>query len=73
YWEIGQFISERLRTAKWGAKVVGELSDYIKRHGGSNCAVPNCTNSITPNAEGSLLNIILSYSESLIRRSSSCA
>ena len=33
YWEIGQFISERLKTAEWGAKVVGDLSDYIKRHG----------------------------------------
>jgi len=32
YWEIGQFISERLRTEKWGAKVIEELSDYIKRH-----------------------------------------
>ena len=31
YWEIGQFISERLRTEKWGAKVIEELSDYICR------------------------------------------
>ncbi|MCQ2148105.1 MAG: DUF1016 N-terminal domain-containing protein [Bacteroidales bacterium] len=33
YWEIGMFISERIKTSEWGANVVGELSDYIKRHG----------------------------------------
>lgn len=30
-WEIGQFISLQLSTARWGTNVVGELADYIKR------------------------------------------
>ena len=31
YWEIGQYISDRLKSSQWGAKVVGELADYLKR------------------------------------------
>ncbi len=30
-WEIGQFISVQLKSAQWGAKVVSELADYLKR------------------------------------------
>ena len=30
-WEIGQFISLQLSTARWGTNVVGELADYLKR------------------------------------------
>lgn len=31
YWEIGQYISEKLKSSQWGANVVGELADYLKR------------------------------------------
>lgn len=31
YWEIGQYISDRLKSSQWRAKVVGELADYLKR------------------------------------------
>ena len=30
-WEVGRFISLQLKNAKWGAKVVGDLADYLKR------------------------------------------
>ena len=30
YWEIGQYISDRLKSSQWGTKVVGELADYLK-------------------------------------------
>lgn len=30
-WEVGQFISERLKSAQWGSKVVSDLADYLKR------------------------------------------
>lgn len=30
YWEIGQYISDKLRLSQWGANVVGELADYLK-------------------------------------------
>lgn len=30
-WEIGQYISHQLKSARWGAKVVSELADYLKR------------------------------------------
>ena len=30
-WEIGQYISMQLKSARWGAKVVGDLADYLKR------------------------------------------
>lgn len=30
-WEVGQYISNRLRSAQWGAKVVSDLADYLKR------------------------------------------
>ena len=30
-WEIGQYISMQLKSSKWGAKVVGDLADYLKR------------------------------------------
>lgn len=29
-WEIGQYISLQLSTARWGTNVVGELADYLK-------------------------------------------
>jgi len=31
YWEVGQFVSERLRSSEWGDHVVGELADYLQR------------------------------------------
>ena len=31
YWEIGQYISSQLKSSAWGAKVVSELADYLKR------------------------------------------
>lgn len=31
YWEIGQYISIKLSTSQWGANIVGELADYLKR------------------------------------------
>ena len=30
YWAVGAFVSSRLKSAAWGAKVVEELSDYLK-------------------------------------------
>ena len=30
-WEVGQYISQQLKSAHWGAKVVCELADYLKR------------------------------------------
>lgn len=30
-WEIGQYISSQLKSARWGAKVVSDLADYLKR------------------------------------------
>jgi len=30
-WEVGQYISIQLKSARWGAKVVSELADYLKR------------------------------------------
>ena len=30
-WEVGQYISLQLKSARWGAKVVSELADYLKR------------------------------------------
>ncbi len=32
YWEVGAFISDRLKNAEWGDHVVSELADYLKRH-----------------------------------------
>lgn len=32
YWEVGAYISDRLRNAQWGDHVVSELADYLKRH-----------------------------------------
>ena len=32
YWEVGAFISDRLKNALWGDHVVSELADYLKRH-----------------------------------------
>ena len=31
-WTIGEYISHQLQSANWGAKVVSDLADYIKRH-----------------------------------------
>ena len=31
YWEIGQYISLQLKSARWGTKVVVDLADYLKR------------------------------------------
>lgn len=30
-WEVGQYISQQLNSSQWGAKVVSELADYLKR------------------------------------------
>ena len=30
-WEVGQYISQQLKSAHWGTKVVSELADYLKR------------------------------------------
>lgn len=30
YWTVGAFVSAKLKSAAWGAKVVEELSDYLK-------------------------------------------
>lgn len=30
-WEIGQYISARIKSASWGAKVVDELSEYLQQ------------------------------------------
>lgn len=30
-WEIGQYISFRIKSSGWGAKVVDELSEYLGR------------------------------------------
>ena len=30
-WEVGQYISIQLKSAQWGAKVVSDLADYLKR------------------------------------------
>lgn len=32
YWEVGGYISIRLKNAQWGDHVVSELADYLKRH-----------------------------------------
>lgn len=32
YWDVGAFISDRLKNAQWGNHVVSELADYLKRH-----------------------------------------
>ncbi|MCQ2375680.1 MAG: DUF1016 N-terminal domain-containing protein, partial [Salinivirgaceae bacterium] len=32
YWEVGAYISNRLKNAQWGDHVVSELADYLKRH-----------------------------------------
>jgi len=31
YWEVGQFVSNHLRSSEWGDHVVGELADYLQR------------------------------------------
>lgn len=31
YWEVGQYISEKLKTSQWGTNVENELADYLKR------------------------------------------
>lgn len=31
-WEVGQYVSDKLKSAAWGDKVVTELADYLKRH-----------------------------------------
>ena len=30
-WEIGQYISMQLKSARWGTKIVSDLADYLKR------------------------------------------
>ena len=30
-WEVGQYVSAQLKSSHWGAKVVSELADYLKR------------------------------------------
>ena len=29
YWEVGQYISERLKSSAWGEKVVTDLADFL--------------------------------------------
>lgn len=29
-WEVGQYISVQLKSARWGAKIVSDLADYLK-------------------------------------------
>ena len=31
YWEVGEYISMRLKSSAWGSHIVGELADYLKR------------------------------------------
>ena len=31
YWEVGDFVSQRLKSSAWGDHVVSELADYLKR------------------------------------------
>lgn len=31
YWEVGQYVSLRLKSSEWGTHVVGELADYLRR------------------------------------------
>lgn len=31
YWDVGLYISTKLKSSQWGANVVGELADYLKR------------------------------------------
>ena len=30
YWEVGQYISDRLKSSAWGERVVTDLADYLK-------------------------------------------
>ena len=30
-WEVGQYVSAQLKSSHWGAKVVSEVADYLKR------------------------------------------
>ena len=32
YWEVGEYISQRLKSSAWGSHIVDELADYLKRH-----------------------------------------
>jgi len=32
YWQVGQYISRKLKTAAWGEGVVDDLARYIARH-----------------------------------------
>ena len=32
-WRVGQYISEKLKTNEWGAKVVMQLSEYLRTQG----------------------------------------
>jgi len=32
YWEIGEYISEKIKTAGWGKSVVKEFSDFMQKH-----------------------------------------
>ena len=31
YWEVGEFISNRIKNSSWGDHIVSELADYLKR------------------------------------------
>ena len=31
YWEVGQFVSERLHSSRWGEHTVDELAAYLRR------------------------------------------
>ena len=30
YWEVGAYISAKLKTTQWGSKIVSNLADYLK-------------------------------------------
>lgn len=31
-WEVGRYVSDRLRSSEWGSKVVTQLSEYLRRN-----------------------------------------
>jgi hypothetical protein len=33
YWSIGSFISERMKAAVWGEKIIEQLAEYLNNYG----------------------------------------
>ena len=31
-WEVGHYVSDRLKSAEWGSKVVTQLSEFLRRN-----------------------------------------